>query len=184
MRDAAEESDNVLSDYRLGLALCGLEQYDAAEQVLRKALRKSPDSIGADYLLGIALLQQGEQMEALGRPADAPEKFRAAADSLRRAIVLKPTHGQAHLFLGRCLQHGGQAGKALAEFRAAVECCPEVADAHLALGEVLAAAGKRTDAIRHLEQTQSLASVNDPRPAAALGRVRSTGTKTMAPSDK
>ena len=59
----------------------------------------------------------------------------------------------------------------MAESRQAVRCQPELADAHLALGEALAAIGEHAEALSHLQQAQSLAPT-DPRPPAALARLR------------
>ncbi len=181
LRDFADEAGDGVAHYRLGMALVMMDDHAAAEPVLRTALRKSPDLVGAHYFLGIALLQQGERLDMQRHDtAAAQAKFREAAATLRRAIDLKPTHGQAHLLLGRCLGRCGQAAEALAEFRTAVQCRPDNAEAQLALGEALATAGEREEAERHLEQAQRLAP-EDPRPPAALARLRGAGTKSADP---
>jgi tetratricopeptide (TPR) repeat protein len=167
----ATEAGDGISHYRLGLALVQLDEYAAAEPVLRTALSKSPDLVGAHYLLGIALLLQGQALREQHSAAAADAKLGEAATSLRRATELKPTHGQAHLYLGRALEQIRRPTEALAEYRVAVQCCPEVAEAQLALGAALLTAGEPAEAQRHLELALSLAP-NDPRASAAMKRLR------------
>jgi tetratricopeptide (TPR) repeat protein len=177
LREFAEEAGDGVAHYRLGMALVMMDDHAAAEPVLRTALSKSPDLVGAHYFLGIVVLKQGEQLEAQTQDrAAAQAKFREAATHLRRATELKPAHGQAHLVLGRCLERSGDAAGALAEFRVAVQCHPEIFDFQLALGEALAATGEGKEAVRHLEQARRLAPA-DPRPPAALARLRDADTK-------
>ena len=168
LRDLAEESGDGLSHYRLGAALAAAGDYKAAEPVLRTALRKAPDLISAHFALGIVLFRQ---VEAIEKKA-AQKKIQEAAGYLKRAVELKPTHGLAHLYLGRCFQRLGRQAEALAEFRTAVQCRPDLAEAHFYLGEALEEAGDRDIAARHLEQASSL-SPSDPRPRKALERLRS-----------
>lgn len=157
LSELAGEAGDGLAHYRLGMALAMMDDYAAAEPVLRKALAKSPDLVGAHYFLGIALMQQS--------------RFREGAEQFRRAIALKPAHGQAHLLLGRCLARCDQPAEALAEYRLAVQCRPDLADAQRELGEALAAVGNLREAEHHLLQAQRLAP-SDSRVTAALARVR------------
>jgi tetratricopeptide (TPR) repeat protein len=182
LRDGADEAPDGVGHYRLGMALVMMGDHAAGEPVLRTAVRKSPELVGGHYFLGIALYQQGEQIADQARDQAAAEaKFQDAAAELRRAIALKPTHGPAHQMLGRCLKRCGHAADALAEFRLAVQCQPENAEAQLALGEALAATGAYAEAEHHLKQAQRLAPA-DPRPPAALARVREAAKTKMVPS--
>jgi tetratricopeptide (TPR) repeat protein len=106
----------------------------------------------------------------------AQAQYRKAADHLQMATAQRPMYGLAHLSLGQALRGLGKSEDAFAEFRRAVACQPALADAHLALGEALAAAGQTPEARRHLEQAQSLAPT-DPRPPAALKRLREPDRK-------
>jgi Tfp pilus assembly protein PilF len=68
-------------------------------------------------------------VQAVGHP-------RAAADSFRRAIRLKPDHALAHFNLGHRLNELGNPAGAAEEFRAALRCRPDYAPAQAALAEL------------------------------------------------
>ncbi len=184
LRDLAGEAGDSLSHYRLGVALAQAGDYAAAEAVLATAVRQAPQLFCARFALGVVWLRQGERTAANDAASTAArERFRRAEEYLRAAVEQRPAHGLAHLSLGQALQGLGRSPEALAEFRMAVHCQPELADAHLALGEALAAAGQGAEALRHLEQAQSLAP-SDPRPPAALARLRGAGAKAAVPGMK
>jgi tetratricopeptide (TPR) repeat protein len=189
LRELAAEAGDGLSHYRLGVALAAAGDYRAAEPVLRAALRADPGLAAAHYALGIVLLRQGEALPMpskkggrIENPSDgveARQKFEDAAARLARAAQLKPTDGLIHLYLGRTWQLLGRAGDALVEFRTAVQCRPDLAEAHLHLGEALAEAGDKALAARHLEHACGLAPA-DPRPRAALERLKVAAKKKPA----
>jgi tetratricopeptide (TPR) repeat protein len=162
----------------LGIALARAGDYAAAESALRDALARAPDLVAGHYGLGIVLLRQSER---LGDTPAGRAKLADAAESLRRALALKPTHGLAHLYLGDARRRLGKLNEAISAYRAAVGCRPDLAEAHLRLGEALGAAGARAEAVRHLEHARRLAPA-DPRPAAVLARLgasrRNLPTKT------
>jgi tetratricopeptide (TPR) repeat protein len=176
LRDLADEAGDGLAHYRLGVALANAGDYQAAQAVLETAVRAAPGLFSARFTLGAVYLRLGEKDTKAGRPT-AHEHFRTAETHLRAAIEMRPTYGLAHLSRGQALQGLGRPTEALVEFHTAVECQPELADAQLALGEALAATGQFFDARRRLELAQSLAP-NDPRPPAALARLRDMRTKS------
>ncbi|HTU23516.1 MAG TPA: tetratricopeptide repeat protein [Gemmataceae bacterium] len=174
LQTVAVEYPDDRSYVALGVALAKIGNYAAAEKVLRKALQQAPDKINAHFTLGVVLLRKGERQQQDG-PADAAAAlFRAAADSERRVLELKPDHAMAYLVLGMAVNHLGQKTQALDAFRAAVRCRPELANAHFQLGEALAANGQEAEAEIHLRHAVELAPAEDPRPREALDRLRKT----------
>jgi tetratricopeptide (TPR) repeat protein len=178
MRELADASGDGVAQARLGTFLVAGGDFAAAEPVLRDALKKMPDLGVARLNLGIALLNLGEQAAKPGQSTAAQARFREAADLLRAEIAQRPGHGQAHLHLGRCLQHLGQPNEALTAFRSAVQVQPELAEAHFALGEALARAGEQKQALYHLKHAQSLAPA-DARIRAAVERWSATSEKPL-----
>jgi tetratricopeptide (TPR) repeat protein len=156
----------------LGRNLAQTGDLAGAEQALREALRLAPDSVQANYVLSKLLWTQAEQLsrEADGSPR-AEALYREAAACARRALVHKPDHGMAHLFLGRCLLGLKQRDEARAALREAVACAPEVVEPALALGQLLAEEGHIAEARRYLEGAQRLAPPDDHRASEALARL-------------
>jgi Flp pilus assembly protein TadD len=169
----AEEYPDDRSYVALGVALAKMRNYQAAETILRRALKQAPNKINAHYALGVVLFRKGESLQHDADP-EAAEQFRACADSERRALELKPDHAMAHLFLGRALNKLGENKAAFNAFRAAVRCRPELAEGHLQLGEALAADGQKAEALIHLRHAVELAPPEDRRPRQALDRLRDT----------
>jgi len=82
--------------------------------------------------------------------------YAGAERCYRSAIALKPSHGEAHHWLGDCrLKQGDKAG-ALQEFRAAVRYRPDLAIAQLDLGALLLEEGQVEEAIARLSHAVSL----------------------------
>jgi Flp pilus assembly protein TadD len=159
----------------LGTNLVQLGRFSDAETPLRKALALYPDKVPAHYLLGVALFLQAEGASGsdLGVPEAARAKYRESAAHLRRATQLKPSHGLAHMSLGRALAVLGQRAEALQELRAAVACKPEDARTHFYLAEALADAGQAEEGRHHLELALGLAGKENTLPdAPAVERVR------------
>src|SRR5437870_3532884 len=106
------------TDVRLRLArlLDRLEAWDAALVQPGETLRQSPDQ--ADFLV-----LRGEVYAHLRR-------FDEAEADLRRALRLHPSHGPAHLELGRILCRKGLAAEAAAHFRLSVEFQPDDPRSH------------------------------------------------------
>jgi tetratricopeptide (TPR) repeat protein len=150
-----------------------------AEEVLRLGLTRSAEAgqpsyvVPAYHALSTLVFDRAEQARQQGRQAQAEQAFEEAASWARKALALKPDHALANISLGLALKRLGRRAAALEALRQAVDCAPGLADAHLHLGEELAEEGRRADALAHLEQAVQLAPADDPRPAAALARLRS-----------
>jgi tetratricopeptide (TPR) repeat protein len=127
----------------LGRAQVRRQDYPAAEQALRVAVRLAPQLVDAQFYMGVALFQQGN-------PGGAAAYF-------RRATELKPDYALASYNLGQCLKREGDEAGAMAAFRAAVRAKPHYAQAHASLGELLARAGRKAEALEHLRHAVDLA---------------------------
>jgi Flp pilus assembly protein TadD len=178
-RDAAvllEELANHTADARayvgLGRNLARLGDGRGAERALREALRLDPGNVQAPYRLAQMEASRAEQARQQGNRQAEQEALRRALASARRTLARKPDHGRARALLGHCLGRLGQRAEALAELREAVKCRPDIADPYLYLGQVLAEDGKPEEARGYLEQAVRLAGPDDPRPRAALERLR------------
>ena len=171
--DAAGQFRKLIADYpddtrarvKLAMVLNDGGKLQDAEQVLRELLRIDPDKVQGHFLLSAVQFQQAEKSQA-------KEQFRAAAAEARRTIALAPNHGFAYVYLGLSLRHLGELDKAIAALQDATRCNPEAVDPHLHLGETLAQANRKAEAIRELEDAVRVAPPSDPRPLQALKRLR------------
>jgi tetratricopeptide (TPR) repeat protein len=136
----------------------------AAEQALRAALRRAPESVHAHFLLGAALFRR--------------DRFEEAATHFRRAAELKPADALAHYNLGQCLRRLGDRARAAEAQRAAVRCKPDLVEAHLELADVLADTGHDPEAGSAL---RNALAVNPDHPGVRrrLGRLASSAAGSL-----
>jgi tetratricopeptide (TPR) repeat protein len=176
-------------DYRvaaaLGQNLAELGQVQEGEQDLRTAIDLAPESVLAHYYLSKVLWTQAEQRwrELGSLPASADkdsrrreilDQYRAAAEHARQALSRKPDHGLAAMILGLCQARLGEREAALASLHQAVQCRLDLVEPALYLGQTLAEYGQLAEARTYLEQAQRLAQADDPRPRAALERLKNS----------
>jgi tetratricopeptide (TPR) repeat protein len=119
-----------------GRILLENQDYLAAEDALRRALKLAQDSVEVNFNLGLALFQQ--------------EDYSAAGAFFQEATRLKPDYALAYYNLGHCRKRQGNRSAALDAFREAVRCKPSYAAAHTNLGELFADQGDRPQALKHL----------------------------------
>ena len=177
-RAAAEELTALIQqrpEYRayvaLGLDLGKLGDFAGAEQALRAARTMVPEKFKAHYELSRLLWMRAEKDYPLDSEG-ARAKYEEAAACARQAIARQPDSAMAHVLLGMSLRRLGKRQPAIDAFRTAVQCSPDLADAHLHLGETLADAGEMAEARGSLERAVQLARPEDPRPQAALARLK------------
>jgi tetratricopeptide (TPR) repeat protein len=163
-------------DYRvyvgLGKNLIQAGDLDGAEEALREAIKMTPDNVQAYYFLSKLFWARAEQQAYKNETRNLYDRAAAAA---RKALAQKPDHALAHVLLGLSLRRLGLREEGLASLRTAVQCGPDLPDPHLYLGEALADEGQESEARRHLDLALELARPDDPRPRAALDRLRGKG---------
>lgn len=129
--------------YRLGHCLLALGDYVRAEQALRRETHAYPDSANAHNTLGVALVNQGKNQEALG--------------AFRAALRLDPGHAEANSNAGAVLRTLGRPEDGLPYLQRAVAAQPSLADAHQNLGLVLHALRRYEEAAASFRQVLALA---------------------------
>ena len=176
----AEEAARALESLRanspdakphLGLAECYQALGDAgrAAGVLREASRLFPQDAAAHYRLGLLAFGAGEELWQAGRRDQAGAAFREALAPLGRALELDPNFAKALALKGIALARFlGRPDEGVACLRRFAELRPELADAHLYLGEALSASNNPAAARESLKRAADLAPPNDRRAAEAL----------------
>ena len=132
--------------------------YDAAIREYREVLTQDPRRSGIHLRIGRTLLARAQ---AAGDGASATEDRTAAARELQQELELDPTNATASYELGEMRRKAGDLGEAQQLFEAAVRSYPDFAEAQLALGRVLVAAGKNEPAVVHLKKAIALDPAND-----------------------
>ncbi|CAA9210999.1 MAG: FIG01083931: hypothetical protein [uncultured Chthoniobacterales bacterium] len=157
------------------VALCGLlvwvtarhaALYRDAETLWRDVIARNPQSWLANNNLGIELIRQGREGEALTFFAKAVEinpryaesqnnlgnrlssagKPQEALAHLRTAVEIDPRYAEAHNNLGTTLLRLGRIDEAIASFRKAIEIDSRYAEAQNNLGTAYEQAGRRSEA--------------------------------------
>jgi tetratricopeptide (TPR) repeat protein len=162
--------------FHVGRLLARQRKYDAAESLLRQALRRRPDLAEAHVQLGKILAARGQPDRALveyelarRRQPDDPQLHMAIADalaaqgkrseavlSLREAIRLRPGYWEARYLLAVELASNGQVPQAQAQFEEVLRLRPDYALAHLNLGVALARQLRLDQALEQFQETLRL----------------------------
>jgi Flp pilus assembly protein TadD len=116
----------------------------------------------------LARLGLADRAEAEGRKGETERLLTQAAESLGESVRLKPDYAPGYMYRSKALLRLGKLPEAEAVARSGIECRPEEWEGYLVLADVLAAAGRKSEAIRVTEQAVKLAHPNEPRPRAAL----------------
>jgi tetratricopeptide (TPR) repeat protein len=174
LREMVEQNPDYKTYVGLGKDLAQVGNVAEAEQALRSAIQLAPENAQAYYLLARVQWSRAQQER---EQAKAQEAFAAAAANARQVLQRRPDHALAHLVLGMAVKALGKREEAMASLQRAVQCAPELSDPHLYLGEMLLEDGQTDEARKHLEQAVQLARPDDPRPRAALERLRAAAKK-------
>jgi serine/threonine-protein kinase len=119
---------------------------EEAIRFLTAAVALRPQSAGARFNLGLALLHH-----------DRPDE---AAASFREAVAVKPDYPMAHFELGNALWKAGRLDEAAAAFRRATGLKPDFAEPHCNLGLVLRQQGQFVASLAALRRGHELGSPN------------------------
>jgi tetratricopeptide (TPR) repeat protein len=164
----ADQYPSVETQLLLLRALVNTGEYSAALAVADDVLRAQPDTVTAHSFLGLARLGLADRAEAEGRKADADRLLVQAAEALAESVRLKRDYAPGQLYLAKALLRLGRLPEAEAAARAGVAARPEEWEVHLMLADVLAAAGRKAEAIAAAEQAVKLAPANEARAKQAL----------------
>ena len=170
----ADQYPSVETQLLLLRALVNAGDYPAALAVADDILRDENGRklVTAHSFLGLARLGLADRAEAAGRKADANRLLAQAAEALGESVRLKPDYAPGYFQQSKALLRLGRLPEAEAAARAVVGCRPEEWEGYLGLADVLAAAGRKADAITAAEQAVKLAHPNNPRPKQALEALR------------
>jgi tetratricopeptide (TPR) repeat protein len=170
----ADQYPSVETQLLLLRALVNAGDYPAALAVADDILRDENGRklVTAHSFLGLARLGLADRAEAAGRKADADRLLAQAADALGESVRLKSDYAPGYYYRSKALLRLGRLPEAEAAARAGIGCRPEEWEGYLALADVLAATGRKADAITAAEQAVKLAHPNDPRPKQALEALR------------
>lgn len=138
---AADPSDYT-AHFNLALAYSFLQQDAQGIAEYRKALELQPGLYAAQLNLGILLLRQKNPAEAL--------------PLLEAAVAQKPAEFRPRFYLAEAELGTGDAVKAEANYRTALEANAKAAGAQLGLARALAQQGKLAEAAPHFRQAAEL----------------------------
>ncbi|MEK7676495.1 MAG: tetratricopeptide repeat protein [Verrucomicrobiota bacterium] len=150
LNEAARLSDRLVQEHptyaETWLVLGRLEllrkDFPAAEQSLRRHLGLSRQSTQGLFQLGLALLNQN--------------RFADAADTFLKATELKADFGPAFFNRGLALVRAGLRREAIPAFRESIRHNPEHIDSYLLLADLHLALGEKVEALKLLEQAQTI----------------------------
>jgi protein O-GlcNAc transferase len=121
-----------------GAVYAALNQYDAAIDCYKQALKIKPDYADAHYNMGVALKKKG--------------KLDAAIESYKQALKIKPDYADAHYNMGFALQEKGELDAAIESYKQALKIKPDYADALSNMGNALQEKGELDAAIESYKQ--------------------------------
>jgi tetratricopeptide (TPR) repeat protein len=124
--------------------------------------------VTAHSSIGLAKLGLADRAEAEGRTAEAHRLLAQAAEALGESVRLNPGYAPGHIYQAKALLRLGRLPEAEAAARAGINSRPEEWEGYLVLADVLAATGRKAEAITAAEQAVKLAHPNEPRPKKAL----------------
>lgn len=128
--------------FRLGHCLLALGDSRGAEAALRRECQAYPDFANAHNVLGVALVRQSRNEEALA--------------AFRAALRIDAQHVEANNNAGNVLATLGRAPEALPYLQRALQANPKLADAHLNLGALLLSLRRYDEAITSLGRAVQL----------------------------
>ncbi len=112
--------------------------YADVETLFRTTLQRNPDCWMAHNNLGVARLQKGRLVEAIGH--------------YKKALEIKPDYVDAHINLGNALLQNGEVNQAIIHYQAASEIRPDYAEAESSLGNAFLQNGQVDQAITYYER--------------------------------
>jgi tetratricopeptide (TPR) repeat protein len=170
----ADEYPSVETQMLLLRALVNAGDYPAALAVADDLLRDPAGRqlVTAHSFLGFARIGMADRAEAEGRKTDADRLLAQAAEALGESVRLKSDYAPGYFYRAKALLRLNRLKEAEEAARAGVGCRPEEWEGYLILADVLAAAGRKAEAITAAEQAVKLAHPDEPRPKRALEKLK------------
>ena len=133
---------NSYTDQKLQTAESYLREHDyrQAKELLEQILRQSPDSYGANELMGLALASEGNE--------------KGATPFFERAVRVKPDSAEAHENLATNMLRLKRIAAAEQEFKRAAVLKPADYTINHALGEFYLSRGRAPEAVPYLQKAQ------------------------------
>jgi tetratricopeptide (TPR) repeat protein len=154
-----------------GVNYMRIKEYDRAIALLKEAVERDPNSPNATYNVAIAIFTRAEREADINPGSTEVAKwFREVIVYAKRTTELKPDHDKAYLFWGLSLKHLGDPKGAIDPLQKGLIARPENSDLHVAMGQVLAQLGNKTEAEKYFKNAQSL-NPNDPSAARELEKL-------------
>jgi tetratricopeptide (TPR) repeat protein len=170
----ADQYPSVESQMMLLRALVNAGDYPAALAVSDDILRdgEGKKMVTAHLFLGLARLGLADRADAEKRKADTDRLLAQAAEAFEDTVKLQSNNASAQFYRAKTLLRLGRLPEAEEAARAGVTSRPEEWEGYLILADVLAAAGRKADAVTAAEQAVKLAHPNEPRPRRALEKLK------------
>jgi Flp pilus assembly protein TadD len=155
-----------------GINYVRMGDFERGIPFVREAFDRDPNSPVATYNLALVLFTWAEKEADRNKGSkDARKAFEEVVVQAKRTTELKADHAQAYLYWGLALKHLGDIKSAVEPLRKGLIARPEEMELHLALGQVLAQLGNKSEAETYLENARRL-DPKDPRPPQELKKLR------------
>jgi tetratricopeptide (TPR) repeat protein len=146
LQQALDQAKSLLVQFPYSIFLhniCGavcaaFNQYDAAIDSYRQALKIKPEHADTHNNMGVALKDKG--------------KLDAAIDSYKQALKIKPDYAEARNNIGNALKEKGELDAAIDSFKQALKIKPDFSEAHNNMGNALEEKGELDAAIDSYKQ--------------------------------
>jgi len=131
------------------------------EQKMARFARIHPENALAHYYYAMSLLKHAKESEnpAIAQPVEA---------LLRKAVMIDPELGQAHLQLGIVYSERNDYAQAISAYKKAIEVTPQLSEAHYRLGVAYQRTGDQAKAQQEFQTHQQVEKTE----AAAVERQR------------
>ena len=166
----ADQYPSVETQMMLLRALVSVGEYRAAVAVADDMLRDEGGRrlVNAHTSLGVARIGLADRAEVEGRKDDADRLLAQAVEAFGESVRLQSDFALGHIYRAKALLRLGKLPQAEEAARAGVSSRPEEWQGYLVLSDVLAASGRKAEAVAAAELAVKLAHPNEPRPKKAL----------------
>ena len=166
----ADQYPSVETQMLLLRALVNVGDYPAAVAVADDLLRDEGGRrmVNVHLSLGVARIGLADRAEAEGRKSEADRLLAQAAEAFGESVRLQSDYALGHIYRAKALLRLGKLPQAEEAARAGVSSRPDEWQGYLVLSDVLAASGRKAEAVAAAEQAVKLAHPSEPRPKKAL----------------